>query len=106
MFLNRLGVPIADLTFSGPYGVYHSVYDNHLWVEKFGDPGFLHQTAMARVWGVIALRLANADVVPLDYRATAERLREFVRESTHGNAARAALQPVSSAVDRFAVVLG
>jgi N-acetylated-alpha-linked acidic dipeptidase len=27
VFLNFLGVPIADLTFDGPYGVYHSIYD-------------------------------------------------------------------------------
>ena len=82
VFLNFLGVPIADLSFTGPYGVYHSIYDNHLWVEKFGDPGFARHAAMTRVWGVMALRLANADIVPLDYRATATRLREFVNEAT------------------------
>ena len=69
VFLNFLGVPIADLSFTGPYGVYHSVYDNHAWVAKFGDPGFRYHAAMARLWGVLALRLANADVVPLDYRS-------------------------------------
>ena len=81
VFLNFLGVPIADMTFTGPYGVYHSVYDNHLWMQKFGDPGFLRHVAMTRVWGVTALRLANADVLPLDYRATADRVREFVTET-------------------------
>ena len=104
VFLNFLGVPIADLTFNGPYGVYHSVYDNHLWVQKFGDPGFLRQTAMARVWGVMALRLANADVLPLDYRATAARVREFVNETlaAAGPANRDALRPLITAADRFA----
>src|SRR6185437_9434710 len=82
VFLNFLGVPIADLTFSGPYGVYHSIYDNHLWMKKFGDPGFVRHVRMTRAWGVIALRLANADVAPLDYRPTAARLREFVEETT------------------------
>src|SRR5262249_33507042 len=33
VFLNFLGVPIADVSFTGPYGVYHSIYDNHLWVK-------------------------------------------------------------------------
>jgi N-acetylated-alpha-linked acidic dipeptidase len=104
VFLNFLGVPIVDLTFEGPYGVYHSVYDNHLWVQKFGDPGFAHQTAMARVWGVMALRLANADVIPLDYRATAGRVREFVKEigDTAGPRQRTAMRPLGDAVDRFA----
>ena len=105
VFLNFLGVPIADMTFTGPYGVYHSVYDNHLWMQKFGDPGFLHHTAMTRVWGVMALRLANADVVPLDYRATADRVREFVKETIDAAdaAQKEALRPLTAAADRFAV---
>jgi N-acetylated-alpha-linked acidic dipeptidase len=105
VFLNFLGVPIADLTFTGPYGVYHSVYDNHRWVQKFGDPGFVHHAAMARVWGVMALRLANADVVPLDYRVTAARVREFVEEAMDAAdaAQREALRPLIAAADRFAV---
>ena len=104
VFLNFLGVPIADLTFTGPYGVYHSAYDNHLWMQKFGDPGFLRHAAMTRVWGVMALRLANADVVPLDYRATADRVREFVKETTDaaGPAQKTALRPLTAAADRFA----
>ena len=103
VFLNFLGVPVADLTFTGPYGVYHSVYDNHLWMQKFGDPGFLHHAAMTRVWGVMALRLANADVVPLDYRATAVRVREFVDEALEkaGPGQKAALRPLIGAAERF-----
>ncbi len=103
VFLNFLGVPSADMTYTGPYGVYHSVYDNHLWVQKFGDPSFLHQTAMTRVWGVMVLRLANADVLPLDYRATAARLREFVNDAAE-HATRTQKEPLrqlTNAVDRF-----
>jgi N-acetylated-alpha-linked acidic dipeptidase len=104
VFLNFLGVPIADLSFTGPYGVYHSVYDNHLWMKKFGDPGFDRHVRMTRIWGVIALRLANADVVPLDYRATAARIREFVDEATDTAPAadRQPLRPLTAAVERFA----
>jgi len=104
VFLNFLGVPVADMTFAGPYGVYHSTYDNHLWMQKFGDPGFLHHAAMARLWGVVALRLANADVVPLDYRATADRVSEFVRETADAAdpPEKDALRPLTAAADRFA----
>ncbi len=104
VFLNFLGVPIADLSFTGPYGVYHSVYDNHLWMQKFGDPGFLRHVALTRAWGVMALRLANADVVPLDYRATADRIRAFVGDAMDGaNASqKQALRPLVAATDRFA----
>src|SRR5207244_10101958 len=81
VFLNFIGVPVVDMSFTGPYGVYHSAYDNHLWVAKLGDPGFRYHAAMARIWGVMTLRLANADVIPLDYRPYTFRLREFIKET-------------------------
>ena len=80
VFLNFLGVPIVDMAFDGPYGVYHSVYDTHGWVSRIGDPGFRYHAAMTRLWGVMAARLANADLLPLDYRPYAERIGEFVTE--------------------------
>jgi N-acetylated-alpha-linked acidic dipeptidase len=103
VFLNFLGVPIADLSFTGPYGVYHSVYDNHVWMKKFGDPGFERHVRMTRLWGAIALRLANADVIPLDYRATAVRIREFIDETGEAAPAgdRQMLRPLTAAADRF-----
>lgn len=78
VFLNFLGVPIVDLGFDGPYGVYHSIYDNYYWMTHFGDPGFRYMTTMADLWGRMALRLANADVLPYDFRAYADRVGRFV----------------------------
>ena len=80
VFLNFIGVPIVDMAFDGPYGVYHSQYDNHQWVERIGDPGFRYHEAMTKLWGLMALRLANADALPLDYRPYAARVREFAGE--------------------------
>jgi N-acetylated-alpha-linked acidic dipeptidase len=67
VFFNHVGVPSVDMVFDGPYGVYHSIYDTHEWMRRHGDPGFRYHAAMARLWGVMALRLANADVLPFDY---------------------------------------
>jgi N-acetylated-alpha-linked acidic dipeptidase len=110
VFLNYLGVPIVDMSFDGPYGVYHSMYDDHRWVSTIGDPGFRYHTAMTRVWGVMALRLANADVLPFDYPSYATRLREFALEldkrwaaaAPRAGGGAAPLAPVLAAVDRFA----
>ncbi|HVL68999.1 MAG TPA: M28 family metallopeptidase [Vicinamibacterales bacterium] len=79
VFLNFLGVPVADLSFDGPYGVYHSIYDNHHWVSRIGDPGFLYHVAMVQLWGLMTMRLADADVIPLDYEPYAARIEEFAR---------------------------
>jgi len=80
VFLNFLGIPIADLSFDGPYGVYHSMYDNHDWVARIGDPGFRYHVALVQLWGLVTLRLAQADVVPLDYVPYAQRIGEFTKE--------------------------
>ena len=78
VFFNHIGVPSADLVFDGPYGVYHSLYDSHEWMTRIGDPGFRYHAAMARLWGLLALRLANADVLPLDYGAYGRDLLSYL----------------------------
>ncbi len=86
VFLNFLGIPVVDMTFTGPYGVYHSAYDNHHWVARIGDPGFKYHAAMTKIWGLMALRLANADLLPLDYHPYALAIGQFLdaleRETT------------------------
>ena len=78
VFLQHDGVPSADLSFDGPYGVYHSLYDDFDWMRKFGDPGFEYHSAMSRLWGLVALRLANADLEPLDDTAYAAEVEAYL----------------------------
>lgn len=78
VFLNFLGIPVVDMTFDGPYGVYHSQYDNLYWIEHFGDPGYRYMTTMVEVWGRMALRLANAEVYPYELGLYASRVEEFL----------------------------
>jgi N-acetylated-alpha-linked acidic dipeptidase len=80
VFLNHLGRPVFNLSFEGPYGVYHSMYDNHYWMNHFGDPGFHYHILMARLWGVLALRLANAQILPIDCAVYADHIRRFIME--------------------------
>jgi N-acetylated-alpha-linked acidic dipeptidase len=108
VFLNFIGVPVVDMAFDGPYGVYHSQYDDHLWVARIGDPGFKYHEAMTKLWGLMALRLANADVLPLDYRPYAARVGEFATELEQAWTKKAppeqagALGPLHDAIDQFA----
>jgi N-acetylated-alpha-linked acidic dipeptidase len=80
VFLNALGRPVIGLTFDGPYGVYHSMYDNYYWMNRFGDPGYRYHTLMSRLWGVLTLRLANADVLPFDFGFYGRDIATFLRE--------------------------
>jgi N-acetylated-alpha-linked acidic dipeptidase len=80
VFLNFLGRPTIGLAFEGPYGVYHSMYDNFYWMNQFGDPGYHFHVLMAQLWGVLALRLSNAEILPFAFDFYAENIREFVNE--------------------------
>ncbi len=84
VFLNFLGVPVANLTFVGPYGVYHSLYDDYFWMNEFGDPGYRYHALMTQLWGVTALRLANADVLPFDFEFYADNIRQFLDDLDKG----------------------
>ena len=80
VFLDHLGVPSLDIGFSGNYGVYHSIYDDFTWMEKFGDPEFLTHTMAARLYTAIVMRAAAAEVLPLRFTPYAEALRDHVDE--------------------------
>jgi N-acetylated-alpha-linked acidic dipeptidase len=79
VFLNFVGIPVVEMGFDGPYGVYHSAYDTHHWVASVGDPGFRYHRLLTQLWGTLALRLANAELHPFDFESYAASIREFVR---------------------------
>ena len=93
VFLDHLGIPTVDMGFGGPYGVYHSVYDNFRWMDEYGDPGFHYHAAAARLWGLMAMRLASADVVPLRFASYAATLRDDL-DAMRRDAIRRARTPV------------
>jgi N-acetylated-alpha-linked acidic dipeptidase len=80
-FLQHIGIPSADMSFGGDYGVYHSAYDSFYWMSHFGDPTFAYHATAARLWGTIAMRLADAAGLPLDYSEYAGQIRDFFNES-------------------------
>jgi len=83
-FYNHLGIPHLDWGFGGPYGVYHSAYDTYEWMSRFGDPGFRRHATAARIGAALALRLANADVLPYDYAEFARTLERHLSTAERG----------------------
>lgn len=85
VFLNFIGMPVIGLQFDGDYGVYHSAYDDFYWINHFGDPGYRYHTLMSQLWGVTALRLANADLLPFDFATYASNVRQFLDDLMKAN---------------------
>jgi N-acetylated-alpha-linked acidic dipeptidase len=77
-FFQHIGVPSTDIGSEGPYGVYHSVFDNYAWYTLNADPNFVYLQEMARVLGLEALRMADADVLPYDYVAYAAAINSYI----------------------------
>ncbi len=78
-FLEHLGIASLNLGFDGEddqNGVYHSRYDSFDHYVRFGDPGFAYGVTLSKVAGHIALRMADADMLPMrfgDFSATLDR---------------------------------
>lgn len=103
VFINHVGVPVVDMSFNGPYGVYHSAYDSHHWVATIGDPGFKYSQLMAQLWGTMALRFANAELLPFDVPTYAGAIDGFITELKSIPQAEARLDtaPLVAAVGRL-----
>lgn len=82
-FLQHLGVPSTDIGSGGPYGVYHSVFDNFAWFTRFADPTFVYEQQMARVFGLEVLRMAQADALPFDYETYGTEVRKHLENAQH-----------------------
>ncbi len=80
-FIQHLGVPSTDIGSGGPYGVYHSVFDNYNWFIKFADPTFVYEQQQARVFGLEILHMADADVLPYDYRLYGKDVAGYVADA-------------------------
>jgi N-acetylated-alpha-linked acidic dipeptidase len=105
-FFNHLGIPSTDMEFEGPNGVYHSKFDNHRWMKQFGDPKFLYHVTAARLLGLMCMRLAEADLLPLDYATYGERVLQSLervrnRLALIGEENQLDLQPAQNAAQEL-----
>ena len=89
----------------GPYGVYHSVFDNYDWFVQNADPHFVYLEQMARVLGLEGLRMADADVLPYDYVTYANSIGAYVatvkRKAQDAGLGGIDFGPLDGAVGRF-----
>jgi N-acetylated-alpha-linked acidic dipeptidase len=83
VFFDHLGIPSLDMNlFEGQKSVYlyHSNYDSYYWVNKFGDPGFKKHLAVAQLFGVLAVKLADTKIIPFQGVEYAVALEKHSKE--------------------------
>ncbi len=104
-FIQHLGVPSTDMGSDGPYGVYHSVFDNYNWFIRNADPTFIYEQQQARVFGLEVLHMADADVLPYDYRLYGREVVSYLAAAQkHAAAAglKVSFEAANGAAARFA----
>lgn len=82
-FLQHLGVTALSIEYHGEddqAGVYHSSYDSFDHYVRFGDPTFGYGVAEAQTAGHLVLRMADADVLPLQFTAFADTVGVYAEE--------------------------
>jgi N-acetylated-alpha-linked acidic dipeptidase len=105
-FLQHAGVPSVDVGSSGPYGVYHSAFDNYAWFVQNADPHFQYLQEIARVLGLEAIRMADTDVLPYDFVAYAREISSYIeaakRKAADAGLASPNFTPAQAAAARLA----
>ena len=81
-FLQFLGIASMNLGFGGEGngGQYHSIYDSYDNFIRFMDPGFQYGVALSKTAGRTTMRLANADVLPIDFNSFYKAVNDYVVE--------------------------
>ncbi|HEX9189031.1 MAG TPA: transferrin receptor-like dimerization domain-containing protein, partial [Vicinamibacteria bacterium] len=81
-FIDHLGVASLNLGFGGmdDGGIYHSIYDSFHWYTSFSDTDFAYGRALAQTVGLAVLRLADADLLPFEFRGLADTTGEYLKD--------------------------
>jgi N-acetylated-alpha-linked acidic dipeptidase len=108
-FLEHAGIASVSHGYEGGpgAGVYHSIYDSYDHFSKFMDPGYVYGVAQAAAVGTLALRMADAPVLPFSFSDAAAAYRRFAQGVVaHADeslgAERLDVGPVFQAIDRLA----
>lgn len=81
-FIQHAGIASINLSFGDEDddGIYHSIYDSYYFYSHFLDTDFAYGRALAQTAGTAVIRLADADVVPIEFTDFADTLQKYSRE--------------------------
>jgi N-acetylated-alpha-linked acidic dipeptidase len=81
-FQDYAGISTLSVEFGGEDDgtQYHSIYDDFYWYTHFVDSDFLYGRALAETAGTAIIRLADADLIPVDYSPQAEAIAKYETE--------------------------
>ena len=83
-FLQHTGIAALNIGYGGESGggSYHSIYDSFDNFTRFIDPTFDYGVTQSKTTGRLMLRLANADVLPIEFSTFSATLARYTDELT------------------------
>ncbi|KAI3721904.1 hypothetical protein L2E82_32923 [Cichorium intybus] len=100
-FLHHAGVPSIDLYYGKDFPVYHTAFDSYEWMVKYGDPFFHRHVAVAGVWGLLGLHLADDPILPFNYLSYAAQLQNYTHTLNNLLEGEVSLHPITSAIQEL-----
>ncbi|HTX58659.1 MAG TPA: M28 family peptidase [Verrucomicrobiae bacterium] len=100
-FLYLLGIPTLTFAYVGPFGTYHSAFDDLRYAITQADPGFNDHKTLAQLLALTAFRLTLGPV-PYRLQAYAEQMRATLAKIASATGDAAEFAPLGAAIDRFA----
>ena len=78
-FADHVGIASLNLGFgSEATGVYHSIYDTLTWYSRFSDTEFVYGRTLSQVTSTLLMRLADAPLLPFQFRPLARAVESYV----------------------------
>ncbi|CAN7135382.1 unnamed protein product [Brassica rapa subsp. narinosa] len=103
-FLHHAGIPSIDMYYGADYPVYHTAFDSYDWMIRNADPLFHRHVAMAGIWGLLGIILADEPVLPFDYISYAEQLQAHIDALSKLLEGKVSIDPLSVAIQEFSLV--
>ncbi len=81
-FIDHVAMPSVDVRYGGAThdGIYHSIYDSYTFYLRFLDSTMSSEVAQARTLGTAILRMADAPVLPFEFRTVARTYARYADE--------------------------
>src|SRR5260370_6953354 len=88
-FMHHLGVSSLNMGFNADEarGIYHSIYDSFTWYSHFSDTNYTRGRALSQVMETALMRLADAPLLPFEFRNFARTVGVYLDELSKLNGA-------------------